>query len=262
VQSGGVALIATIAMFAAAFIAMRSVRLFPVFSSPAEEISPPTIIRFEPPTSKPIPKPEARPTTVRSAPPTLVAPTTVPTAVAPPITTPAPITAPPPDSAPGGRRRITDLLPTEPGLKPPAPLANVRGAPIATAGVTAPFRPFSEAERDSIDAARARAYAEALRRPFTKEEKEAVERQAEPGKGLKNTREGSDGKVVPLMNGGVSVAMKPMLSISVGGKSAAERKREAAIDSANRVILYRLQDRARLLRDSLRADSLAKRIRP
>ena len=39
------------------------------------------------------------------------------------------------------------------------------------------------------------------------------------------------------------------------------------IDSANRLILYRLQDRARLLRDSLRADSLrrdsiAKRIRP
>jgi len=33
------------AMFAAAFIAMRSVRLLPVFSSPAEEISAPTIIR-------------------------------------------------------------------------------------------------------------------------------------------------------------------------------------------------------------------------
>ena len=59
---------------------------------------------------------------------------------------------------------------------------------------------------------------------------------------------------------------KAKVSIAVGGKSAAERKREAAIDSVNRVILARLQDRARLLRDSLRADSLrrdslAKRIR-
>jgi hypothetical protein len=253
------------AMFAAAFIAMRSVRLLPVFSSPAEEVVTPAIIRFEPPAPKAIPKPEPRPTTAAPGP-AFVPPVTVPTGVAPAITTPAPITGAPVDTSAGARRRITDLLPTEPGLKPPAPRTSVRGAPIATAGVTAPFRPLSEAERDSIDAVRARALAEALKRPMTKEELEAVARNAEPGRGLPNTREGSKGKVVPLMNGGVSIAHYRTIA-TFGGMSAEERKRNASIDSVNRLILYRLQDRARLLRDSLRADSLrhdsiAKRIRP
>ena len=261
------AFLATMAMFAAAFIAMRSVRLLPVFSSPAEEVSAPTIIRFEPPPPKPIPTPRPRPATRAPAPPSVSAPANVPSSIAPPVTAVAPVAAPPADSsATAPKRRITDLLPVEPALKPPAPLANVRGAPVATAGVTAPFRPLSEAERDSIDAVRAHALAEALKRPMTKEELEAVARNAEPGRGLPNTREGSNGKVVPLMNGGVSVAHYRTIA-TFGGKSAAERKREAEIDSVNRLILYRLQDRARLLRDSLRADSLrrdsiAKRIRP
>jgi len=262
------------AMFAAAFIAMRSVRLLPVFSSPAEEISAPTIIRFEPPPPKPIPAPRTRPVTSAPAPTpsVIVAPATVPSSVAPPVTAAAPVTAPPADSSAGApKRRITDLLPVEPALKPPAAPTNVRGAPIGTAGFTAPFRALSEAERDSIGAVQGARLAEALRRPPTKDELEAIRHNIEPGRAPRNTREGSDGKVVPLMNGGVSVAIPiwSMKTAFLGGKgpSPEERKRNAAIDSANRLILYRLQDRARLLRDSLRADSLrrdsiAKRIRP
>ena len=260
------------AMFAAAFIAMRSVRLLPVFSSPAEEIPAPTIIRFEPPAPKPIPTARPRVTTAAPAPSTVVAPVTVPSSVAPPATAAAPVGAPPADSsASTSTRRITDLLPVEPALKPPAAPTNVRGAPVATAGVTATFRPLSDAERDSIGAVQGARLAEALRRPPTKDELESIRHNIEPGRAPRNTREGSDGKVVPLMNGGVSVAI-PIWSMQTGflggkGPSPAERKRNAAIDSANRLILYRLQDRARLLRDSLRADSLrrdsiAKRIRP
>jgi hypothetical protein len=262
-----VALIATTALFAAAFLAMRTVRLFPVSSSIPEEVSAPTIIRFEPPAPKQIPVPRPRPTTTTTTAPSPAAPTAVPSSLAPSVTAGVPAPAPPTDtSANAQSRRITDLLPVEPALKPPAPITAARGAAMGTAGVTSTFRPLTEAERDSIDAVRARNLADALRRPLTKEEKEAVARQTEPGRGMANTREGSNGKVVPLMNGGVSVAY-PVMSIAVGGKSAAERKREAAIDSVNRVILARLQDRARLLRDSLRADSLrrdslAKRIRP
>jgi hypothetical protein len=260
------------AMFAAAFIAMRSVRLLPVFSSPAEEISAPTIIRFEPPPPKPIATPRPRPAVRAPAPPSVVAPATVPSAIAPPVTAAAPVGAPPADSsASAPTRRITDLLPVEPALKPPAAPTNVRGAPVATAGFTAPFRALSEAERDSIGAIQGARLAEALRRPPTKDELEAIRNNIEPGRAPRNTREGSDGKVVPLMNGGVSVGV-PIWSMKTGflggkGPSPEERKRNAAIDSANRLILYRLQDRARLLRDSLRADSLrrdsiAKRIRP
>jgi hypothetical protein len=132
---------------------------------------------------------------------------------------------------------------------------------MGRAGVTATFRPLSDAEHDSAAAAWAATLAEALRRPLTKEEKDSLQRIREPGRGLANTRAGSDGKVVPLMNGGVSVAHYRTIA-TFGGMSAEERKRNASIDSVNRLILYRLQDRARLLRDSLRADSLAKRIRP
>jgi hypothetical protein len=252
-------------MFAAAFLAMRTVRLLPVFSSPAE-VAPPTIIRFEPPAPRPIPKPQPRVTT--ATPSTTVAPTSVPIGIAPANTaaTAAPVSAAPPDSSVGApKSRITDIPPVSP-LKPPAAIENARGAVMGTAGVTGIFRPLTDAERDSIaNVMMARMMAE-VKRPLTKDEKKALKDLTEPGHGMENTRAGSDGKVVPLMNGGVSVAKVPLISLPVGGKSAAERKREATIDSTNRAILYRLQDRARLLRDSLRADSLRrdslKRIRP
>lgn len=260
------ALLATAAMFAAAFLAMHTVRLFPVFSSPPDPVAAPVIIHFEPP---PPPNPVARPQPTVAAPTPRVAapvipPVGIPTGIAPATT--APITAVSPDSASGApSRRITDLSPTS-GLTPPKPIENPRGAVMAPAGVTAPFRPLSPAEKDSIEAVRAARLAEAMRKPMTKEEKEGVRDNMEPGRAPRNTRAGSDGKVVPLLNGGYAVAV-PILSISVGGKSAEERKREAAIDSVNRTILARLQDRAHLRRDSLRADSLrrdslAKRIRP
>jgi hypothetical protein len=125
---------------------------------------------------------------------------------------------------------------------------------------------LSAAEQDSVYDVMMRAMMAEVKRPLTKEEREAMRDRIEPGRAQRNSRAGSDGKVVPLMNGGYSVAV-PVLSLSIGGKSAAERKREAAIDSVNRTILFRLQERARLLRDSvrtdsLRRDSLAKRIRP
>jgi hypothetical protein len=254
------------AMFAAAFIAMRSVRMFPSFSSPAEAVPAPTIIRFEPPAPKPIPKAIPRATTAAPNPAPVVAPATVPTGVAPAIPQPAAGVAAPADSATTSRSRIGDIPALPKGLTPPAPITDARGAVINRAGVVAPFRPLSDAERDSISDVMMRAMMAEVHRPLTKEEREAMRDRIEPGRAPRNSRAGSDGKVVPLMNGGYSVAV-PILSFSVGGKSAAERKREAAIDSVNRTILFRLQERAHLLRDSVRADSLrrdslAKRIRP
>lgn len=252
-------------MFAAAFIAMRSVRLFPVFSSPADEVTAPTIIRFEPPPiSKPRPpKAVPRAETANQA---VTTPTVVPTVIAPPsaVTVAPPVTAPPTDS--GSRGRSTDSPTTPGGLIPRVVVPNPRSVPAERVGVNVPFRPVTDAQHDSINAA----WAEVLRRPLTKEEKDSITRVHEPGRGLPNTRAGSDGKVVPLMNGGVSGGMTagqilggsfslPLLS---RGPSPAERKRNAAADSVNRLILFRLQERARALRDSLRADSLAKRIRP
>jgi hypothetical protein len=258
------------AMFAAAFIAMRSVRMLPVFLSPAEEIAPPTIIRFELPAPKPLPKPVPRATAATPAPTTVVAPTAVPTSVAPVAAQPAAVVAAPADSAATPRSRIGDIPELSRGLIPPPVIAQPRGAAIDRAAVVAPFRPLSAAERDSIYDVMMRAMMAEVHRPLTKEEKETLTRMTEPGRGMANTRAGSDGKVVPLMNGGVSSAVTGgqmvggsfALPLFSKGPSPAQRKRDAAIDSTNRLILYRLQERARLLRDSLRADSLAKRIRP
>ncbi len=259
------ALVATVAMFAVAFIAMRTVRLLPVFSSPADDVTPPTIIRFvPPPISKPRPpKPVPPAATANQA---VTTPTAVPTTIAPPSTATVgpPVTAPPADS--GSLRRSTDIPTTPFGLIPRGVVPNTRPVPAERVGVNIPLRGFTDVQHDSINAF----WTEAARRPMTKEEKDSITRVHEPGRGLPNTRAGSDGKVVPLMNGGVSVGMTatqilggsfslPLLS---RGPSSAERKRNAAADSVNRLIVYRLQERARALRDSLRADSLAKRIRP
>jgi hypothetical protein len=253
-------------MFAAAFIAMRTVRLFPVFSSPSEDVAAPTIIRFEPQ----IPKPPPKPVPVPIPEPALTPPPAAAgVSIAPPVV--APIVALPGDSASGAaRRRITDRLTMRDVPDIPVGAVNTRGAFIDRAAVTSRFEPLTVAERDSVANMKMAALAIMLKRPFTKEERAAVAANAEPGKGLPNTRAGSDGKVVPLMNGGVAVGMTAdqilggsfPLPLFSSGPSPAERKRNAAIDSVNRIILFRLHDRARVLRDSLRADSLAKRIRP
>jgi hypothetical protein len=260
-----VALLATMALFAAAFIAMRSVRLLPVFSSPAEEVVTPTIIRFEPP---PIAKPRPPKAAPRAAPANqpVTTPTVVPTVIAPTseVMVAPPIAGPPTDS--GSRGRSSDLPTTFGGLIPRVVLPNPRTVPAERVGVNLPFQGLTDAQHDSAKAF----WAEIARRPLTKEEKDSITRVHEPGRGLPNTRAGSDGKAVPLMNGGVSVGMASgqtlggsfSLPLFSRGPSAAQRKRNEAADSVNRLILYRLQERARALRDSLRADSLAKRIRP
>jgi len=92
----------------------------------------------------------------------------------------------------------------------------------------------------------------------TEAEAKELSMKREPGRSLPNSRAYNDGKHAPLMNGHVSVAYVATASVPflagqpVPVESAEERARR-----------WRLQDRALFLRDSLRADSVAKaRIRP
>src|SRR5262249_31001995 len=101
---------------------MRTVRMASLFPTTRDEIAPPTIIHFEPPPPKVVPKPRVEPappgakSAAKVAP--AVAPTTVPNVIAPPVAVPVPATVPPVRDSSNATtrdapaRRITDLLPT------------------------------------------------------------------------------------------------------------------------------------------------------
>jgi hypothetical protein len=118
-------------------------------------------------------------------------------------------------------------------------------------------RPLSVAARDSIATAKMGALLTLVAKDKTTEaEAKELARQREPGQSLPNSRAYKDGKHVPLMNGHVSVAY--VATASGGGGMSAPVESAAA-----RARRWRLQDRALFLRDSLRADSVAKaRIQP
>jgi len=265
-----VAFLATTILFAIALLAMRTVRMGPLFTTTRDEVAPPTIIHFEPPPPKVVPKPRVEPAPPRAksaAPATagpIVAPTTVPTVVAPPVAVPLPATVPPTRDSSNATspnapaRRITDLLPTREIPTFPKSAPRTSPAPIAPAGVTEHMKELTVAERDSIATVQMARLAAELKRPFTKDERHASAAAAEPGAPLPGTRAAGDS---PLMNGGSSVRV-PIASVSIP-LPLFTRKPLPVESTEERLRRQRLQDRALALRDSLRADSIAKaRIRP
>jgi hypothetical protein len=259
-----VAFLATTILFAIALLAMRTVRIGPLFTTTRDDVAPPTIIHFEPPPPKVIPKPRVEPAPARakSAAPVgpIVAPTTVPTVIAPPVAVPLPATVPPvrdssnATSRGAPTRRITDLLPTR--EIPTFPKSAPRTSAGAPAGVTEHMKELTVAERDSIATVKMARLAAALNAPFTDAERKTAAAHAEPGAPLPGSRAAGD---APLMNGGSSVRI-PIASISA---PIFTRKPLPVESTEDRLRRKRLEDRAALVRDSLRADSIAKaRIRP
>jgi hypothetical protein len=263
-----VAFLATTILFALAMLAMRTVRMAPLFSTTREEVAPPTIIHFDPPPPKVAPKPRVEPAPARAKPavPSNVAPsvtpTTIPSVMAPPVVVPIPVTSTPArDSANAASnaapaRRITDLLPTRDIPTFPASAPRTSPAPIAPAGVTSHMKPLTVAERDSIATVQMARLAAELKRPYTEAERRTASAHAEPGAPLPGTRAAGD---APLMNGGANVRI-PIASISA---PLFTRSPSPVESTEERLRRERLHDRALFLRDSLRADSIAKaRIRP
>jgi hypothetical protein len=287
--SGTVSLVTTTALFAAAFLAMRTVR-FTALDFPRVDRIEPTVVRLTPP----VPPVEPARSVTRPA------PTSVPVGVSPPSTAVqqptlapmapvirpvdvAPMTRPPEPvrdtsiagSAPGtSKPSLTDLVPLRDVPTFPPRADNVRRpAPFGPAGVTARAGVISTGARDAIATAKMVGIGVlAARYKPTAQEKEAIRQQNEPGLPEYGRAARMDGqpRSVPLMNGGSAVAI-PLGSIAFPlfspGPSPAERKRNAVIDAENRLLLRRLQDRVALLRDSVRADSLkrdslARAIRP
>jgi hypothetical protein len=118
-------------------------------------------------------------------------------------------------------------------------------------------RSLSVAARDSIATIKMGALLALVAKDKTTEaEAKQLARQREPGRSLPNSRAYNDGKHVPLMSGHVSVAYVATVS-GAGSRLVPTESAEA------RARRWRLQDRALFLRDSLRADSVAKaRIQP
>jgi hypothetical protein len=118
------------------------------------------------------------------------------------------------------------------------------------------MKELTVAERDSIATVKMARLAAALKAPFTDGERRASAAAAEPGAALPGSRAAGD---APLMNGGSSVRI-PIASISA---PIFTRKPLPVESTEDRLRRKRLEDRAALVRDSLRADSIAKaRIRP
>jgi hypothetical protein len=254
----------TVALFAAAFVAMRTVRIGPQFpTSPAQIAQPRVVIHLAPPPPKLAPSPRIERPRPRRAP---TSPTTAAVVEPDPARNDAVVprlpAAPVRDSATSvahdaPKRSITDLISTRdiPIFAPSSPRTSP--APIAPAGVTANSRSLSVAARDSIATAKMGALlALAAKDKTTEAEAKELARQREPGRSLPNNRAYNDGKHVPLMNGHVSVAY--VTTVSGAGS------RRVPVESAEaRARRWRLQDRVLFLRDSTRADSVAKaRIRP
>ena len=264
------ALLVTTAVFVAALLAMRTIRVLPFFQTTRDEITPPQVVELIPPppvVPKPVPVPEPKVAPSKAAPttvPTTLPPATIPAppqVVAPIVAAPAaPVGAPPRDSsvnAGAKTRSVTDMVPARDVPNFPAAVPNMRGAPMGTAGVTATRGNLTTAQRDSIITSKlATDMALALKRPYTDGERNAAAANGEPGRALPNTRAGG---AAPLMNGGAAVKI-PMGSFSLPlfypGPSPEQRKRDAEIHRQNMVVLHGLQDMVLMHRDSLRRDSL------
>ena len=288
--SFGVAAAVTAALFAVAFVSMRSVA--PWSESAREPAQAPLVIPLQPPPATMrkdmpvIPQPQPVPTVRRQsepAPPTvtpapqIVAPTVTP--VAPPIALPIPV--PTPVSADTSRARdVAPSIPTVPILKhnsglPDTAMAIRGGAAYAPAGVTIASRTKNSAKlRDSVITEKLAAVSWA-NVPMSAATASSIGQSQDQARILaqRSTSVGmTNGLYVPMgqgvggvgaVNGGKTGLTMDSRGIGVSvpfplfspGPSPEERKRNEKLLAEYLDFLRRQNDRILLKRDSVRADS-------
>lgn len=279
--------VATVALFATAFVAMQTVGQWDSRSS--SPIEPPVVVRLTPPLAPPLapppvarPRPQQAPVVQPQPAPNRATPTTpaVPATIVPPIAAPN-VAAPARDTA-GATVKAAPPIPLGPTSAtrtgPDTAMAVGRsGIAPAPAGVTIGSRtPNTASFRDSVGRARMKGIPElAASRPPTGKELAALneskaaalrmnQRTSTAGNPnvhvMQGEGMGGEGAVggSPAMHGGGNLSLGgsvglPLLS---NGPSAAQRKKNVAVDSEYQLRLRRLEDRLLLKRDSLRLDSL------
>jgi hypothetical protein len=257
-----VALAATIVLFAAAFVAMTTVR-GPAAEPALPYAAPATIVVLRP-TRPPPDQPPPRPRVVPQDP---LAPT-----VALPVVLPNPRSGDPPSQPrveSPDTSRVDPRPPRTTGIPliPTVPLHDYRpfsrdsakragAGGRGPAGVTAHAGNISAAQRDSLMGAVMMEVPKlAASRKATLDETDALRRQREPGLDPRGRAARLPGQPVyaPTMGGNAQVAIAGM---SIALPDGRNRARDAAVHAENMARLRRLQDFALWRRDSIRADSL------
>ncbi len=275
----------TLALFASAFVAMRTVPRW--ISAPPTDRERSTIVRLTPPAAVPRPQPPPEPTRIDRAPrpapqaPRLETPparTAVPAPPpisiappqAPPATSPSPRAAPLTNGVPIGIVRDTTGRGNQPVM------GRRGGAPVAPSGLTIGDRvKNTPAYRDSMARLVLGSIPQLAKLPPTTAEKQELEASKQAGRVLVRRQttagnpnvhvmegEGRGGEgAVGGQSGGVSagpgsVTVSVPFPLFSPGPSPEQRKKNEALEKDYSQRLGRLNDRLLLIRDSIRADSL------
>ena len=288
--SFGVAAAVTAAMFAVAFVSMRSVA--PWSDAEREPASTPLVVPLRPPPAAPrketpvVPAPQPAPrirTDVTPAPPTVTAAPRVIAPIVAPLAPPTALPTAPPVAADTARARdVAPAIPTVPTLRRNSGLADTAmtirgGAPsYAPAGVTDASRAKNTAKlRDSVITEKLAAI-NWLTAPMSAEAKSGIAQSQNQARMLmqRSTSVGmTNGLYVPMgsgvggvgaVNGGKTGVTMDSRGVGVSlpfplfspGPSPAERKRNEKLHAEYLAYLRHEQEVILLRRDSIRADSL------
>ena len=273
-----VSLSATIALFASAFAAMRSVGVFRVDRSETER---PVVVQLTPPVARPLPPPPVKRTRLTATGRREPIPASPIPEAANTITSAPPISSPPAQSRSADTASVarpsSSPAPAIPiGIAPlpnpysTIPMAPTRGgAPVAPSGVTIGDKtPNTQRYRDSVINSR---LGNADMSAWMKHEATGRERaEMEQSKrtaavvATRSTTAGSRDVHIPQGEGrggegavgGAGSATSIALPLFSSGPSAAQRKKNEKIDADYQARLRRLQDLILARHDSARADSL------
>ena len=288
--SFGVAAAVTAALFAVAFVSMRSVA--PWSDAEREPASTPLVVPLRPPPAAPrketpvVPAPQPAPrirTDVTPAPPTVTAAPRVIAPIVAPLAPPTALPTAPPVAADTARARdVAPAIPTVPTLRRNSGLADTAmtirgGAPsYAPAGVTDASRAKNTAKlRDSVITEKLEAI-NWLTAPMSAEAKSGIAQSQDQARMLmqRSTSVGmTNGLYVPMgsgvggvgaVNGGKTGVTMDSRGVGVSlpfplfspGPSPAERKRNEKLHAEYLAYLRHEQEVILLRRDSIRADSL------
>ena len=288
--SFGVAAAVTAALFAVAFVSMRSVA--PWSDTEREPASTPLVVPLRPPPAAPrketpvVPAPQPAPrirTDVTPAPPTVTAAPRVIAPIVAPLAPPTALPMAPPVAADTARARdVAPAIPTVPTLRRNSGLADTAmtirgGAPsYAPAGVTDASRAKNTAKlRDSVITEKLEAI-NWLTAPMSAEAKSGIAQSQDQARMLmqRSTSVGmTNGLYVPMgsgvggvgaVNGGKTGVTMDSRGVGVSlpfplfspGPSPAERKRNEKLHAEYLAYLRHEQEVILLRRDSIRADSL------
>jgi len=288
--SFGVAAAVTAALFAVAFVSMRSVA--PWSDTEREPASTPLVVPLRPPPAAPrketpvVPAPQPAPrirTDVTPAPPTVTAAPRVIAPIVAPLAPPTALPVAPPVAADTARARdVAPAIPTVPTLRRNSGLADTAmtvrgGAPsYAPAGVTDASRAKNTAKlRDSVITEKLEAI-NWLTAPMSAEAKSGIAQSQDQARMLmqRSTSVGmTNGLYVPMgsgvggvgaVNGGKTGVTMDSRGVGVSlpfplfspGPSPAERKRNEKLHAEYLAYLRHEQEVILLRRDSIRADSL------